>query len=90
MESALVTFGALVLLAGVVWGWFCYSRVSADTVEKASYLVAHGLFPSSSMWLLGSIVGLGVMIVGMVLMFVGLIGVGPVKETINWFQTVFG
>lgn len=90
MNSALMLIGALLLACGLCGGWFCYSKVSPDKVDEASYELAHGVIPTESVWLVGSIIGLLAMVAGMVLMFVAIVGINSITPWIAWFKEVFG
>jgi hypothetical protein len=90
MEPTMMLIGSFLLAAGLFGGWYCYSKVSADTVDDATMQIAHGIMPGSSLWLIGAMFGLLLMVSGMVLIFVSMVGVRQVLLWINWFQTVFG
>lgn len=89
MEQILMLGGVVLLLIGLTIGWFCYSRVSADTVER-SMLNSHLTASLTSPWMFGSFVGLVLMLVGMVGIALSLIGMEPVREAIIWYKGVFG
>ncbi len=90
MESILMIAGAVLLTLGFAGGWYCYARVSAETIDEASYQVAHGLLPDNSLFLIGAIVGLVAMVSGMVMLFTALVGVSKIMVWVNWFQEIFG
>jgi len=90
MNSTLLLIGAILLASGFAGGWFCYSRVSADSVQEASYSLSHGVVPDGNHWLIGSIAGLLVMLAGMIFLFVALIGVDQIMRWVAGFNEVFG
>ncbi len=90
MEPMLMIIGSVLLAVGLSGGWFCYSKVSPEKVEQASYVVVHGLMPSNSLWLIGAILGLLLMVSGMVLIFASLVGVQVIQAWIAWYQDIFG
>lgn len=90
MNSALMLIGAILLACGFGGGWFCYSRVSPDSVDEASYSLSHGSIPDGSLWLIGAMLGLVMMVSGMVLLFVALVGFDKILPWIAGFKEVFG
>ncbi|MBX3073830.1 hypothetical protein KF728_04370 [Candidatus Obscuribacterales bacterium] len=90
MNSALMLIGAILLASGLGGGWFCYSRVSSDNVHEASYALSNGTIPDGSLWLIGAIVGLILMVSGMVLLFVAMVGIDKIMPWVEGFKEVFG
>ena len=90
MNSILMLIGAVLLACGLGSGWFCYSKVSPDSVHEASYSVSHGSIPDGSLWLIGAIIGLVMMVSGMVLLAVAMMGIDAIIPWIAGFREVFG
>lgn len=89
MEQIFMLAGVVLLLIGLTIGWFCYSRVSADAVEKSMFN-SHLTASLTNPWMLGSFVGLVLMLVGMVGIALSLIGLEPIRQAIIWYKGVFG
>lgn len=89
MESMLMLAGVVLIGVGLPIGWFSYSRVSADAVEKSMFN-SHLTASLTNPWMFGSFVGLVLMLVGMVAISLSLIGMEPIRQAIIWYKGVFG